>query len=51
MANILFERQLGSTHSSLSTIFFVVLAYGKKRDNHTWFVKIHMINNEYLGQH
>lgn len=27
MANILFERQLGSTHSSLSTIFFVVLAY------------------------
>lgn len=31
MASILLDLQLGSTHSSLNTIFFVVLAW--KRDN------------------
>ena len=30
MASIRFDLQLGSTHSSLSTIFFVVLACGQK---------------------
>ena len=30
IASILFDLQLGSTHSSLSTIFFVVLAFFQK---------------------
>lgn len=33
MASILLDLQLGSTHSSLNTIFFVVLAL--KRTEHT----------------
>lgn len=33
MASILLDLQLGSTHSSLSTIFFVVLAWGGGKSN------------------
>ena len=32
MGTILFDLQFGSTHSSLSTIFFVVLAYYYNND-------------------